>query len=273
MVFNNAAGLAQLIQKDGPVDFLLAGTLQQSINIAVKSSQTWSVTNTFPLSLQKRGVADKKSLPHYPYRDDGLLIWGAIHQYVSEYLGLYYKDPSDLSGDYELQNWAEELASTEMTGGNILDMPTAFTTLPELTDILTQIIFTASAEHSSVNFTQYPYLGFSPNATFAGYADYQAFLSCENTTDEAQLEFYLSFLPPPVMAIGQIKITGALSAYHYDQLGDYQDEFEDGLARHTLYRFTQNLHDIEEKINARNRSRIVNYPYMKPSEILNSASI
>ena len=273
MVFNNAAGISELIQKNGPVDFLLAGTLDESVGLAVKAAKAWSIKDTLPRNLDQRGVKDKESLPHYPYRDDGLLIWGAIEQYVSEYLGIYYKDVSELQNDKELQNWTAELASTKFNGGNIRDMPQSIESLEQLTEILSQIIFTASAGHSSVNFTQYPYLGFSPNATLAGYADYQEFLAKDKTTNQEQLDFYLKFLPPPVMAIGQIKITGALSAYHYDQLGDYKDEFYDGLARHTLYRFSQNLHKIEEEINARNRSRVIEYKFLKPSEILNSASI
>lgn len=273
MVYNNAAGLTELIQKDGPVDFLLAGTLAESTGMSVQAAKEWSIKDTLPLSLKARGVDDKTLLPHYPYRDDGLLVWNAIEQYVREYLGIYYKEAAVLKDDFELQAWAAALASTEDDGGNILDMPCSIACLDQLTEILTQIIFEASAGHSAVNFTQYPYLGFSPNAPLAGYADYQAFLSQEDTSDQEQLDFYLKFLPPPVMAIGQINITGALSAYHFDELGDYQAEFEDGLARHTLYRFSQNLQKIEEEINARNRSRVTDYKFMKPSEILNSASI
>ena len=272
MIFNNDAGLKELVQENGPVDFLLGGSLDESLSLSTHAAKTWSVKDTFITNMKARGVNSSRVLPHYPYRDDGMLLWHAINKYLNMYLKLYYKNDNDLTLDTELQNWAKELASKADNGGNILDMPECISTVDQLTEILTMIIFTASAEHSAINFTQYPYLGFSPNSPLAGYADYQSFFK-NKSTDQEQLDFMLKFLPPPLMAIGQIKITGALSAYHYDKLGDYESQFADPLAKQVIYSFSQDLQAIEKRIEARNRKRAVPYKFLQPSEILNSASI
>lgn len=273
LVFNNQAGVDALIPPDGPVDQLLAATLDGSVSISIKAAKSWSVAETFPESIQARGVESSKMLPHYPYRDDGTLIWEAVTSYVQEYLNIYYKTEEDIKADYELQAWANKLADTSTEGGHINGMPSQINTVEQLSNILSVIIFQNSAGHSSVNYTQYPYIGFSPNMPLAGYRNYREFLAREDTTQEEQLDFMLNFLPPQALALGQIEITFGLSCYHYDSLGDYAKEISDPLAKHALYRFTQSLSTIEQRIEKRNRQRVVPYSYLLPSEVLNSASI
>jgi arachidonate 15-lipoxygenase len=273
LVFNNQMGMEKLVQKGGPVEQLLAATLQGSLDIAVKAAKSWSVMETFPESLENRGVNCEETLPHYPFRDDGLLIWEAIAGYVKEYIEIYYQSDDDVKNDYELQAWAKALADTGPNGGHIKDMPAEIDTISTLARILSVIIFHNSAGHSSVNYPQYPYIGFSPNMPLAGYSDYRAFFAKEDTQQREQLTFMREFLPPQILALGQIDITNSLSVYHYDSLGDYAKELTDPLAKHTLYRFTQRLSAIEKQIEIRNRQRLVSYKYLKPSEILNSASI
>ena len=276
LVFNNDEGIKRLVNEGGPVNTLMAATLEGSIRIAVNGARDWSITQTFPDALTARGVDDVTALPHYPYRDDGLSIWNAIRTYVAEYLNLYYKTAGDITDDYELQAWAKELASTDKSGGHVTDMPDNIASLDQLTEIVTMIIFSNSAGHSAVNFPQYPLMGFVPNAALAGYADYQTFLKQDKNEDKsesAHLAFTLKFLPPKFVTIGQIAITNQLAAYHYDSLGDYSAELADDMAKQVVYRFCQNLNGIEATIKKRNQSRFTPYPYLQPSQILNSASI
>ena len=44
-------------------------------------------------------------LPKYPYRDDGLLIWRAIADFVAPYVDCYYVDGESVQDDYEVQNF------------------------------------------------------------------------------------------------------------------------------------------------------------------------
>jgi len=273
LVFNNQQGMEKLVQASGPVDILLAGDLESSMNIAINATKNWSLAQTFEDDLNSRGVNDKAELPHYPYRDDGQLIWQAIHNFVEEYLNLYYSDAEDISGDIELQAWAAELASTSDSGGRINGMPTQFDNVAQLVDIATMIIFTNSAGHSAINFPQFDYMGFSPNMPLAAYADHRVFLGAKNRDVKAQMAFLQGFLPRQFTAALQIGITNALSAYHFDELGDYGNIFGDVFAKQAVYKFEQALQDIEQRIQARNKGRYVPYPYLQPSEILNSASI
>lgn len=273
LAVNNQAGVDLLVNEGGPVDLLLAATLEGSLTISKTAAQAWSVMQTFPQSLKARRVDSKKHLPHYPYRDDGNLIWDAIGNYVDEYIKIYYLSDQDVQDDYELQAWAATLADTGPDGGHIKDMPTQISSTSQLAQILSVIIFQNSAGHSAINFPQYPYIGFIPNMPLAGYSNHRKFLAQEGTTPQEQHKFMMDFLPPKGLASGQIDITNALSAYHFDSLGDYNNELTDPLAKHALYRFTQVLTAIEQKIEVRNRQRVVPYRYLLPSEILNSASI
>ena len=273
MVWNNQQGLEKLIQPSGPVNLLLAGTLKDSITLAVNATKSWSVKDTFPADIKKRGMDDTDALPHYPFRDDAQLIWEAIEQYVTEYLSVFYKETKDITKDYELQNWAAELASTDVTGGNYKDMPEKITGIEELIELLSVIIYTASAGHSAVNYPQYPYIGFSSNMPLSGYANYQEYFTNPPKTEVEKLGFITRFLPPKFCALAQITITNALSVYHYDQIGDFENPVDSPEVNQARYRFDQNLAKITARIQRRNKVRLVPYEYLIPEEVLNSASI
>jgi hypothetical protein len=62
-----------------------------------------------PEQVRRRGMdADNFRAP-YPYRDDGMLVWEAIKDWVSAYLDLYYGEGGKegsverIANDYELQ--------------------------------------------------------------------------------------------------------------------------------------------------------------------------
>ncbi|KAK3738682.1 hypothetical protein QZH41_020329, partial [Actinostola sp. cb2023] len=61
--------------------------------------------------LKKRGVYSNKTLPYYPYRDDGIKLYNTISKYVADYINLYYKDDDSVANDYELQDFANEMSS------------------------------------------------------------------------------------------------------------------------------------------------------------------
>ena len=48
------------------------------------------VEGTFPRDLESRGVMDERILPNYPYRDDGMLSYNAVKEYVTDVLKIYY---------------------------------------------------------------------------------------------------------------------------------------------------------------------------------------
>jgi arachidonate 15-lipoxygenase len=80
---------------------------------------------------------------------------------------IYYPTAADVIGDYELQAWVAELASKQ--GGSIQDIgdrqvdgTPRIETAEYLAKLLTQVIFTASAQHAAVNFPQHTIMSYTP---------------------------------------------------------------------------------------------------------------
>ena len=126
-----------------------------------------------PTFLALRGVDDAESFPDYPYRDDGLLIWHSIHQWVDDYLSLYYHSDQEVQEDRELQGWIEALVAVD--GGRMIGVGQETVSggvdihsKAYLVDAVTLIIFTSSAQHAAVNFPQASDMSYAPNMPLAG---------------------------------------------------------------------------------------------------------
>ncbi|MEO0373533.1 MAG: lipoxygenase family protein [Cyanobacteria bacterium P01_A01_bin.17] len=280
MLANNELGRKQLIQHGGPVDKLLAGTLAESLQIVKNSFESWSLDQfSFPTEVRNRGM-DSPDLPHFPYRDDGQLVWDAIHKFVTDYLRLFYADSDALKNDEELQNWVKELRDPQ--GGRIKGVPEHIQTLEPLIEMVTTIVFTCGPQHCAVNYTQYEYMALASNIPLAAYQDLTGLENGSETkpaiTNEAHL---MQYLPPYQQAAGQLQIMNILTDYRYDKLGYYDRTFKDAFAGSSfdtavdavVEQFKQNLRIVETEIDLDNRKRVIEYPYLKPSLILNSISI
>ncbi|WP_017327314.1 lipoxygenase family protein [Synechococcus sp. PCC 7336] len=262
MLFDNDLGRAQFLNPGGPVDRFLAGTLEETLTFVVDTLDRWSIdTFDFPSIIERQNMDDPEVLPHYPFRDDGMLIWDAVKEFITNYLSIYYKTPEDIREDYELQNWAKELAAFD--SGRVKGMPETIESLQQLIDILSVVIFTCAPLHSNLNFTQYEYMIFVPNMPYAAYHPVPEQKGID-------METILKFLPPYKQAADQVYWTMVLTSYHHDKLGFYEDDFADPLAQDALVQFQQNLADIERKIEIENQHRPVPYQYFLPSEIINS---
>ena len=276
MLTNNFLARARLINEGGFVDKVLAGTLSESLQIATNACTSWSIKDfAFPTEIKNRGMDSKdnqgnQKLPHYPYRDDGLLLWQAIKDFVASYLQVFYPKLENIQNDLELQNWAEELALAG--GGNIPDMPKKISNIEELIEIVTTIIFICGPQHSAVNFSQYEYIAFTPNMPFAAYEKITGAKGQFETEQDL-----LKFLPPQKQTGDQLEMMYILSDYRYDRLGHYDEQFENMVQgtdiEPILTKFKQDLNQVEEEIDRNNEKRIIPYPFLKPSLVLNSISI
>ena len=267
LLVNNEAGRTSLIVPGGPIDKLFGGTLEESLKIVTNEYKSWSLKSfSFLQHIKNRGLDDEETLPHYPYRDDGKLIWNAISKFAGNYVKHYYKNNKAITEDVELRAWAGELASSKF--GRVKEMPKQIKTRFELIDILTTIIFTCSGQHSAVNFSQYDYMATIPNMPAAAYCPFVK-TDIPKTDDDL-----LKFLPPGENALQQVEVVAALTAYHYDRLGFYdKHDFEDKTINGFITQFQQELDLVEKRIDVRNTRRDFNYKFLKPSEILNSISI
>lgn len=292
MLANNHLGQQRLVNPDGPVDELLAGTLGESMELVKDAYKDWNLKDfAFPTEIKNREMDNVERLPHYPYRDDGMLVWQAIHEFVSGYLRHFYPTPQDILKDTELQAWAKELADAAVDpkigkGGRVKGMPAQFAAVEALIEIVTTIIFICGPQHSAINYAQYEYMTFAANMPLAGYRDVpERNPERQELITDAQI---LKLLPPYKRAADQLQSLFVLSAYRYDRLGYYNKSFQD-LYRKKLEeifaapnnqpiitlvkQFQQNLNRVEQQIDYNNQRRVVPYPYLKPSLIINSISI
>ncbi len=268
LAINNAAQ-SNLIAPGGGVDQLLAATIDNSRVLAAVGVQSYGFNEAMlPKQLQKRGVDDTTMLPVYPYRDDALLIWDAIHEWVSDYLSIHYKSDDNVQKDTLLQDWADEVSAYD--GGRVPDFGETdgrIETLDYLVDAVTLIIFTASAQHAAVNFPQKGMMSYPPAVPLAGYQPVSVLKG------EVSEQDYLNLLPPLEQAQTQLNLVSLLGSVYYNRLGYYPDDhFQDGSVISAVQRFKTKLDEIEITIKQRNQNR-PKYEYLLPSKIPQSINI
>ncbi len=274
----NELGVLTLVNPTGIIQQILEGGLGEktkangSLQLITNAYQNWTFDDMdFPTNLAKRGVDDTAALPYYPYRDDGLLIWDLLGQYVQEYLDLYYLCDDDVVTDYELQGWAQQLSGALDDGaGKVPGFPSQIGTREQLADIVRRIIWTAGPQHAAVNFPDTEYMAFVPNAPGATYTP-----PVEGDVDEAAI---LKLLPPKDQTGVQVQTSFALAGYHYDQLLDYQLNTTDGSQAIVTKYYNLLQTQVRTQIEARNKQRgeqtgLLVYPYFLPENIPNSTSV
>lgn len=264
-LFINYAAVNSLIAPNGVVDKILSGTIEASTQLAVNSVLNFPFNERFvPVELAARQVQDPKLLPEYPYRDDALLVWQAIHNWVHGYLSVYYNNDEDVAGDYELQNWCREIRTSISAFGE----NGSIRTFDYLVNAITLIIFTGSAQHAAVNFQQNFIMSFAPAMPLAAYIPPN---SGESKSDQ------LKQLPPLQNAVIQQAVGVLLGGVYYTRLGDYDryratPYFSDPRVQGALEGFDKELRLVERKIGINNLNRIT-YALLLPSSIPQSINI
>lgn len=272
-LFINEAAATSLIAPDGPIDHIFAGTITSTQALAVAARLDFDFTaKMLPHDLAARGVGPGSALADFPYRDDALLVWEAIHGWVRGYVGLYYASDADVTGDAELQAWAACVAGEAKVKGF-----GPITTVKALVDACTMIAFTASAQHAAVNFPQKDIMAFAPAVTGAGW---QSAPPSQGGQDKAG---WLAMMPPMALALEQLNVLELLGSLHYRPLGDYRSTnapygpwFADprvSAPEGPLTVFQAQLAGIDAQIAARNAERLRPYPYLQPSLIPTSINI
>jgi len=267
----NESANTSLLAPEGGVDVVLAGTIEATRAVAARAASEWSLDDAgLPRDLELRGVDDAEVFPNYPYRDDGLLIWGAIQDWVRNYLTLYYPSDSEVQQDRELQAWVAELISPDYGRLRGLGQSGRIRTRDYLGQVLTTLIFTASAGHAAVNFPQCTAMTYVPNWPLASFTPARP-----GPHSEQDL---LDLLPPLDVAHMQVSLGYLLGSIYYTQLGQYPktlifDYFSDRRVREHEDRFNERLAEIEVEIGVRNRARRAPYPHLLPSRIPQSTNL
>ncbi|XP_077984932.1 allene oxide synthase-lipoxygenase protein-like [Glandiceps talaboti] len=243
-----------------------------SIELMRRKWKDWrlDVQGTFPNELKQRGVDDPDVLPNYYYRDDALLIYDAIHSYVSNIVNAHYDNPEKLKGDYELQAWGEELTTPQPLGFGIQGMPGngQFSTTDELIQVITCVIFSSSVTHAAVNFNQYD--------QYANPLKYPIYLRGNPPKNKKPLteKDVIKYLPDKTTQLKILVMAKTLSEFGTEKLGHFSKLYQsDSISQSAIKGFQEDLKKIGQTIDERNKNRIVSYHYLHPSVVPNAISI
>jgi hypothetical protein len=270
MAINHSAR-AVMLAPGGPIDKTLSVGAAGSIELLKREYANWDFSLCdLPAELESRGVHDKKKLPLYFYRDDGLLIWNALNNYIGSVLEIWYPDDASIAADTELQAWVGELADPAV--GKVRGLPEgdALRTRDALQQVVTRIVFTCTAEHASVNNGQYDMFGYPPNVPGAMYADYPR----DKNNPMSEQEF-VDALPNHRKCDAQMEMVYLLSQPTRWQIGSFEQPYFHGVPEiwEKVRAFREELDAISSTIRERNRGLEFPYPYMDPRQIGESIAI
>ncbi len=262
-----------LINPGGAVDIILPGTLESSLQLSERGvSEYFNNFSDFalPTNLRKRGVDNSYILQDFPYRDDGLLVWNALEDYVNRYIGIYYRSNRDIREDFELQNWFQALRKPVSEGGfGIVSLPASLTNRDQLIDILTQMIFTAGPQHSAIAWIQYQYMTFIPNMPGALYQPIPT--TKGKFADENSLTSFLPGVRPSLTQVQFISLVGTKrDPKAFTDFGT--NSFQDPQAIRVLRDLQNRLESVEKQIEMSNKRRKECYSGFLPSRMSNSVS-
>ncbi len=279
----NQGAKTSLIIPGGVVASVLSPSIEGSLGMVRDARLAWRFDENLPHRLfELRGV-DASRLPEFPFRDDTLLLWDAIRDFVGAYLERYYESDEDVQKDAEVQAWVQEITSPQaaafqgLSGLTFVDGPDGkvarIDSLDYLVEMVSLMVYTAGPQHANVNYAQYPMMSYLPSVAGTAYAPPPTSAAVANAEAE-----YLKVLAPLDVALYQLSFGYLLSSVQYDTFGTYSDNprrpyFADAEAEKASIDFRLALNRIEAEIRKRNDSRPLPYENQLPSMIPNSISI
>lgn len=263
----NDAARDKLVVPGGQLDELLAPSLEGSLTLVRAGLATFDLASAgFARDIAIRGLDDRSALPDHPFRDDGALIDLALGTFVRDYLGLVYEGDAEVAGDAELRAFVSELRAQD--GGRLRGVPEKIETLAALTELITFVIFTTSAHHAALNYTQADFFGWAPNAPTAAFAPPPAAPGGDRSAA------WQAVLPAHGLAAAQLAFMWQQSQIRDDRLGQYpREHFTDPRVAPLLARLQATLADADAVIAERDARRLLPYPYLRPSLLTASIHI
>jgi arachidonate 15-lipoxygenase len=264
----NGAARDKLVVPGGQLDELLGPTLEGSLDLVRLGLSTFRLSDSsFGGDLRARGVDSKDALPEYPFRDDGALIHAAIDAFVSEYVRIAYASDADVAADLELRAFIDEVRGEN--GGRLAGVPARVDSIAALVELVSFIVFAASAGHAALNYAQADFMGWAPNMPTASYA---AAPTSRDATDASSA--WAAMLAPQGIASKQLEFMWQQSQIRDDRLGHYPlGHFADPRVEAPLARFRAALEDAASVIEQREATRLLPYPYLAPKNLTASIHI
>ncbi|XP_036974769.1 polyunsaturated fatty acid lipoxygenase ALOX15B isoform X2 [Acanthopagrus latus] len=218
-----------------------------------------------PDDLMDRGL-DK--LPHSSYAQDALRLWNTLHRFVVSWVDLYYRGDEDVQHDSELQHWIDDINTHGFTHDS--GFPPSFQTRAEVSKFVTMIIFSCSALHAAVNFSQLDFSLWMPNCPATMLRPPPQVKGAVTEDD------IVSFLPDVNSTCRVLTMLALLSqpATNFVPLCRYNEAiFRDDAHRRLVEAVQAELKAITDDITERNSQLELPYPYLSPDCIENSVAI
>ncbi|TNN75964.1 Hydroperoxide isomerase ALOXE3 [Liparis tanakae] len=218
-----------------------------------------------PEDLKQRGV---DTLPQSHYAQDALRVWGALHRFVLCWVDLYYRGDDEVLQDSELQHWISDINAHSFRHSS--GFPPTFRTKAEVSTFVTMIIFSCSALHAAVNFSQLDFSLWMPNAPASMRRppprvkssptedDVVSFLPDVNST--CRIQMALTLLSQPALDF--------VPLCHYKE-AVFRDPAHCGLVEAVQ----ADLAAISDDITQRNSQLELPYLYLSPGGVENSVAI
>ncbi|XP_002119368.4 polyunsaturated fatty acid 5-lipoxygenase [Ciona intestinalis] len=235
------------------------------LDMARKAFQDLRFKNLHILSVfDQQGTDDKEVLSEYFYRDDALLLWKAVQNYVTSVISIFYSEDQDVADDWELDNFVRMVA-TEGFGYDGCDrgFPLKLESIDKLVDYMTLIVFNCSVQHAASNFGQFEIYKFIPNAP-------GGMRLPPHKKGEGSMQRIMDSLPDNVMASLQLGTAFLLSTYAPNEvyLGQFpMNLFDDARVDQAQAQFRRELKTISNLIHSRNKNLKFPYEYLLPEKI------
>lgn len=268
----NTTGRGVLLQGEDSIFYKLLSISGNELAFAGSMYSNFNISEiNIVKDLESRGVNDASKLPKYWYRDDALMLWGAIHTYVTKLTAIYYQTDQDCVNDCELQRMIKDIHDNGLRNwsGKPNGIPAKFKTIKQLNEFLATFIYNSSCFHAAVNFGQLDYYMFGPN--------YPGALRQPPPTKKGTvtMEKMIETLPTKAGQSLAIAFAHFLSEYASNEvyLGNYPDaHFTDQPAREVQRMFKEELLEISKKIKERNKTLDIPYVYLLPENVPNSVA-
>uniref|UniRef100_A0A665TPT2 Zgc:152891 n=2 Tax=Echeneis naucrates TaxID=173247 RepID=A0A665TPT2_ECHNA len=218
-----------------------------------------------PDDLSDRGVL---GLPHSHYAHDALRLWDALHRFVVSWVDLYYSSDLEVQQDSELQLWITDINTHGFTHSS--GFPQVFQTRAEVSQFVTMIIYSCSALHAAVNFSQLDFALWMPNCPpymlrpplqVKGSVTEDDIVSClPDINATCRVLMALTLLSQPA--------NNFIPLCHYNNA-----VFREDAHRRLVEEVQAELRTISEEISERNQQMELPYPYLNPDCIENSVAI
>ncbi|XP_013877183.1 arachidonate 12-lipoxygenase, 12S-type [Austrofundulus limnaeus] len=264
----NCRGRTQLISANGIFKRVVSTGGDGLLILAQREYKVLTYRSLQPhYDFSDRGVSQ---LPKYFYREHALMLWEAIHSFVSGMVNLYYHTDHNVQKDPELQAWFRDISEEGFTELPNFGLPSKLSDREELSTLLAVAIFTSTAQHAATNNGQFDWCAWVPNTPCT------MRLPPPSDKDAVTMEMIMTTLPDVSQSCVQMAITWHLGRAQPDAipLGQYtEDHFTEDQALELIDEFRKKLKEIEEEILNQNAGLDLQYLFLLPSRVENSITI